>query len=281
MIELAYVEGEFVPLGDAKVSIEDRGFVFADGVYEVIVAYNGRPFRLTEHLARLMKSAEAILLPLPMHANEMQKVLEDGIRQSGFQDTNIYLQVTRGVAPRAHSFPAGVKSNFVATFRARQEIPAETREKGVSVITTEEIRWAKCAIKSIALLPNVLANQKAVEAGVFEAIFVTSEGVVHDGTRSNIFMVKNERVYTPPKTDKILHGITRDIVLQCAQDTGCETFEDTVRLKDLFRANEVFLTGTTIEVLGIVAVNGKMIGAGVVGPVTERLNERLQQLILS
>ncbi len=190
MIELAYVEGEFVPLSDAKVSIEDRGFVFADGVYEVIVAYNGRPFRLAEHLARLMKSAEAILLPLPMHANEMQKVLEDGIRQSGFQDTNIYLQVTRGVAPRAHSFPAGVKSNFVATFRAKQEIPDETREKGVSVITTEEIRWAKCAIKSIALLPNVLANQKAVEAGVFEAIFVTSEGVVHDGTRSNIFMVK-------------------------------------------------------------------------------------------
>jgi D-alanine transaminase len=111
MIELAYVEGKFVPLGDAKVSIEDRGFVFADGVYEVI-----------EHLARLMKSAEAILLPFPIDANEMQKILEDGIRRSGFRDTMIYLQVTRGVAPRAHSFPAGVKSNFVATFRAMFDV---------------------------------------------------------------------------------------------------------------------------------------------------------------
>jgi D-alanine transaminase len=169
----------------------------------------------------------------------------------------------------------------LSLIRAKQEIPTETREKGVSVITTEEIRWAKCNIKSIALLPNVLANQKAVEAGVFEAIFVTSEGVVHDGTRSNIFTVKNERVYTPPKTDKILHGITRDIVLQCTQDLGYETLEDTVRMEDLFRANEVFLTGTTIEVLGVVAVNGKMIGAGVVGPVTERINERFRRLILS
>jgi len=281
MIELAYVGGEFVPLGDAKVSIEDRGFVFADGVYEVIVAYNGRPFKLAEHLARLMKSAEAILLPLPIDANEMQKILEDGIRQSGFRDTKIYFQVTRGSAPRAHPFPTGVKSNFVATFRARGEIPAETREKGVSVITTEEIRWMKCNIKSIALLPNVLANQKAVEAGVFEAVFVTSEGIVHEGTRSNIFMVKNDRVYTPPKTDKILHGITRDIVLQCARDVSCKTFEDTVQMEVLFRADEVFLTGTTIEVLGVVAVNGKVIGAGVVGPITKQISERFRQLIPS
>ncbi len=240
MIELAYVGGELVPLGDAKVSIEDRGFVFADGVYEVIVAYNGQPFKLAEHLARLMKSAEAILLPLPIDANEMQKILEGGIRRSGFRDTKIYLQVTRGSAPRAHPFPTGVKSNFVATFRARGEIPAETREKGVSVITTEEIRWVKCNIKSIALLPNVLASQKAVEAGVFEAVFVTSEGIVHEGTRSNIVMVKNERVYTPPKTDKILHGITRDIVLQCARDLGCKTFEDTVQMEVLFERTRSF-----------------------------------------
>lgn len=281
MSDLAYVEGKFVPLAEAKVSVEDRGFLFADGVYEVIVAYDGRPFKLPEHLARLRRSAAAIRLPLPKDANEIQRIVEEGIRQGGFQNTKIYLQITRGSAPRSHPFPADVKSNFVATFRAKGEVPQETRKKGVSVITTEDIRWTKCYIKSVALLPNVLANQKAVEAGAFEAVFVTSKGIVHEGTASNIFIVKNEKVLTPSKTEKILHGVTREAVLQCARDAGCEIFEHTVTIKELLQADEVFLTGTTIEVLGVVKVDGKTIGAGVVGPVTKRIYAKFRQPIES
>ena len=279
MSELAHSEGKFVPLREAKVSVEDRGFVFADGVYEVIVAYDGRPFQLAQHMARLRRSAEAIRLALPKGTSEIQEIIEEGIRRSGFQYTMIYVQITRGVAPRSHPFPTDAKSNLVATFREKEKPPLETREQGVSVITTEDIRWAHCYIKSIALLPNVLANQKAVEGGAFEAIFVTSEGVVHEGSASNIFLVKDERVFTPVKNEKILRGVTREVVLRCAQDAGYETSEGTVRIEELLQADEVFLTGTTIEVLGVFKVDEKTIGTGVVGAVTKRIHERFQQLI--
>ncbi len=141
------------------------------------------------------------------------------------------------------------------------------------MITTEEIRWRRCDIKSIALLPNVLAAQKAVEEGVFEAVFVTSEGIVHEGARSNIFMVADNRVYTPPKTEDILAGITREVVLQCAQDLGCQVSEETLRIGALLQADEVFLTSTTIQLLGVIVVDGKTISNGMVGPVTRRLSD--------
>jgi len=137
MTELAYVDGEFVPLGEAKVSIQDRGFVFADGVYEVLVAYGGRVFMLEEHLDRLGRSAVAIKLALPLDSRQITQVIEEGIRRSGYQDTMIYIQVTRGIAPRSHAFPEEARPNFVATFQARPEVPAEVREAGVSIITTE------------------------------------------------------------------------------------------------------------------------------------------------
>ncbi len=273
MAELVYIDGKFVPPGEAMVSVDDRGFVFADGVYEVIAVYDGRPFKLPEHLARLARSAEGIQLPLPVDRAELERIFKEGLTQSGLLDAQIYLQITRGVAPRSHPFPGGIPSNLVVTFRTERKIAAEVRERGVSVITTEEIRWRRCDIKSIALLPNVLAAQKAVEEGAFEAVFVTSEGIVHEGARSNIFMVVDNRVYTPPQTENILAGITREVVLQCAQDLGCQVNEETLRIGALLQADEVFLTNTTIQILGVIEVDGKTISSGMVGPVTRRLSD--------
>ena len=278
MAELVYIDGKFVLPGEAMVSVDDRGFVFADGVYEVIAVYDGRPFKLPEHLARLARSAEGIQLPLPVNRAELKKIIKKGLTRSGLLDAQIYLQITRGVAPRSHPFPAGIQSNLVMRFRAEGKIAAEVRERGVSVITTEEIRWRRCDIKSIALLPNVLAAQRAATQGAFEAVFVTSEGIVHEGARSNIFMVADNRVYTPPKTENILAGITREVVLQCAQDLGCQVYEETLRIGELLQADEVFLTSTTIQILGVIEVDGKTISSGRVGPVTRRLSDAFARL---
>jgi len=277
MEELAYIEGQFVPLSEAKVSVTDRGFVFADGVYEVIAVYNGRAFRLEEHLARLATSALAIHLLLPVDDIELTKVIETGLDQSGFQEAQVYLQATRGAAPRSHAFPSEVQSNLVVTFRPLHRIPDEIRQKGVSVITTEEIRWSRCDIKSIALLPNVLAKQKAVECGAFEAVWVTKEGVVYEGAASNIFVVRDGEVRTPPQGEKILSGITREVVLQCAQNLDLPVSETTLQIEELLQGEEVFLTSTTMEVMGVVDVDGKTIGNGTVGPITKQLNDALRQ----
>jgi D-alanine transaminase len=277
MEELAYIEGQFVPLSEAKISVTDRGFVFADGVYEVIAVYNGRAFRLEEHLDRLATSANAIHLSLPVDDIELKKVIKSGIEQSGFQEAQVYLQATRGAAPRSHAFPSEVQSNLVVTFRPLHLVADEIRQAGVSVITTEEIRWSRCDIKSIALLPNVLAKQKAVEDGAFEAVWVTKEGIVYEGAASNIFVVRDGEVITPPKGKKILSGITREVVLQCAQDLELPVSETTLRIEELLQGEEVFLTSTTMEVLGVVDVDGNTIGNGTVGPITKQLTDALRQ----
>lgn len=281
MNALAYINGEFLPLEKAKVSIEDRGFLFGDGIYEVIVAYQGEPFRMTQHLARLKRSAQAINLTLPHSIQETERIIGEGIQKSGFQHTKIYMQITRGVAPRAHAFPVHTKPTFVVIFREKDEVPPKIRQTGVRVVTTEEIRWAKCYIKSVALLPNVLAAQTAAEAGAFEALFVTPDGMVKEGSASNIFIVTNGKVVTPAKNDTILHGVTRGAVLECAQKVGLEVLEESLSLEELLTADEVFLTGTTTEVLGVIQVDECTIGENRVGPVTQRIYGSFRELISS
>ncbi len=275
MEELAYVEGQFVPLSEARISITDRGFVFADGVYEVIAAYHGRAYRLEEHLARLAASAQAIHLILRVDDSELKRIIEIGLEQSGYPRAQVYLQATRGAAPRSHAFPAEMQSNLIVTFRPLQKIPEELRKRGISVITTEEIRWNRCDIKSIALLPNVLAKQKAVEARAFEALWVTVDGTVYEGAASNLFIVRSGEVHTPPKGEKILSGITREVVLECARELDIPASETPVRIEELLEADEVFLTSTTMDVMGVVEVDGKIVGSGTVGPITKQLNDAL------
>ena len=279
MSALAYINGEFLPMDEARVSVEDRGFLFGDGIYEVVVAYQGEPFRMAEHLARLKRSAQAINLTLPHSTQETKRIVGEGIQRSGFQHTKIYMQITRGVAPRTHAFPAHTKPTFVAIFREKGEVPPQIRQTGVRVITTEEIRWAKCYIKSVGLLPNVLAAQSAAEAGAFEALFVTPDGVVKEGSASNVFIVTNGKVVTPAKNETILHGVTRGAVLECVQKLGLEALEESLSLEELLTADEVFLTGTATEVLGVVQVDERTIGEGRVGPVTQRIYESFRELI--
>ena len=280
MPEIAYIDRSFIPLREAKVSVNDRGFLFADSVYEMIVAYKGVPFKLENHLLRLAASAQAINLKLPLSSSEIKKIVEEGVSRAGFEDTKIYLHITRGIAPRSHPFPVNAKANFMATFRPKTELPTNPRCNGVSVITTEDLRWAKCHIKSTGLLPNVLASQLAAEANAFEAIFVTASGIVQEGAASNIFIVRDGVVRTPGKTEKILSGVTREVALQCARDAGYNALENKVQVQELWAAEEVFITGTVIGILGVVQVDGKVIGSGLIGPVTKRIQQLFQALTL-
>jgi len=274
---LAYVNGRFVPLAEACIPIEDRGYLFADGVYEVIVAYDGRPFRMAEHLQRLRRSAAAIRLDFDFDRHGLEPIIAEGIRQAGFRDTMIYLQLTRGVAPRSHAFPHDTPITVVAMFRACPTIRPEVRAAGVALITTPEIRWANCHIKSIALLPNVLAKQKALDAGAYDAVFCTDQGEVHECSSSNIFLIKDGVLRTPPKNQWILHGITRQYVLECAERLGMATVEEPVHVDELFAADELFITSTTMEMLAVVRLDGRAIGTGRPGPQTEALHAEFRR----
>ena len=220
MPDIAYVNGRFMPLEDAYVSVEDRGFQFGDSIYEVIRGAKGKLFRAKEHLLRLKRSAEEIKLPLPFSISQMERLISEAYRRSGYEDANIYIQLTRGAAPREHTFPKEIHPTFVITVRKIKEFPASLRRIGVPVITKEDIRWKRCDIKTTDLLPNILAKQEAVEKGAFEAIFVR-DGIVTEGSATTVFMIKNGVLKTHPKSPYILPGITREEILRIATLEGC------------------------------------------------------------
>jgi len=216
---IAYVNGAFLPLNQARVSILDRGFQFADGVYEVIPVYGGRPFRMHAHLNRLDYSMEQIELPAPMARAELAEAVHELIRQNDGRDCQVYLQVTRGEAPRNHQFPGAVHPTVVMTCTPLEPVPAAWTEEGVAAITVEDIRWDRCDIKSIALLPNAMMRQRATEAGAVEALWVHDVEVM-EGAASNVFAVVDGEARTPPDGNRVLPGITRDVVLELAAAHG-------------------------------------------------------------
>ena len=271
MAELAYLNGVFSPIAEARVSIEDRGYQFGDGVYDVAVVYAGRPFLLDQHLRRLRRSAAAIKLDYDFDAQPLEPVIEEGLRRSELKDALIYIQITRGVAPRSHVFPKDASPTVVMTFKPLPVIPDEVRQKGVSVMTTLDTRWANCFIKAVTLLPNVLAKNDALQQGYFDAVFVTPEGEVREGTLSNIFMAKGDRLAIPPRTKSVLHGITQSFILECAAAVDLAVEEKPFHVDDLRAADEVFLSGTTMEVLAVTSIDGKSVASGQVGPITRRL----------
>lgn len=273
MPDIGYLNGLFSPLEEIKISPDDRGFLFGDGVYEVIRAYHGVPAFWEEHFARLVRSAREIQLAFPLTPTEFQHLLLSGLQQSGYQDGKIYIQVTRGVAPREHLFPSKGEPTIFLSFRNMVPLPAEGYQEGVSVITLPDIRWDRCDIKSLNLLPNVLAKQKAHEAKAFEAIFVR-DGLVSEGATSNIFVVKNGVISTPERNHFVLAGVTQQQVVTLAQAKGLDVQFRSVPLLDLFQGDEVFLVGTTIEVLPVVQVNGKPIRNGKPGPITTTLQQQ-------
>ena len=273
MGEMAFVNGRFLSLASASVSIEDRGFQFGDGVYEVIRTYGGRPFMLHAHLARLNRSAEAIGLRQPYSLERWSGYMEEGLRLAAFTESKIYVQITRGVAPRDHVYAPQLEPTVVMTIRELHPLSPAVQTAGVDAMTLDDVRWGRCDIKSLNLLPNVLARQQAKEAGVFEAILVKN-GEVTEGSVSNVIIVDNRTLMTAPEGPRILSGVTREVVLRSARQEGLEVHEQYPSRENLFGASEVFLTGTTVEVLPVVRIDGKPIGSGEPGPVTRQLAKR-------
>jgi D-alanine transaminase len=270
---VAFINGTFMPMAEAKVSIEDRGFQFGDGVYEVIRTYNGRPFELEAHLTRLDRSATALDLKQPYSHDDWTRHILEGIRRAAYPESKVYVQITRGVAPRDHAYSDDATPTVVMTVREFHPLDRSVQVAGVEAITTEDIRWGRCDIKSVNLLANVLARQQVKQAQVFEAILV-NEGLVTEGAVSNVMVVQGGIVVTAPQGSRILSGITRMVVLDLARSEGLPIQERFVSQADIYEADEVFLTGTTVEVLAVIRVDGKIIGDGRPGPIARRLAAR-------
>lgn len=269
-MQYVYLNGEFLAPDAAKVSVFDRGFVFADGVYEVIPAYGGRLFRLAQHLERLEQSLDGIRLQNPLSAAAWGAVFERLLAQFGNADQYVYLQITRGAAPRDHAFPAGIAPTVFA-FAKRIDYPsASLVEQGVTAVTLPDIRWSRCDIKSIALLPNVLMRQQAVDGGAVEAILLR-EGCVTEGAASNVFVVYRKQLLTPPKGPYILPGITRDLVVELARASAVDFAERPIAEAELRGAEEVWMTSSTKEILPIVRIDGRPVGSGRPGALHARL----------
>lgn len=273
MPDIAFINGRFLPWQEATVSVDDRGFQFGDAVYEVMRTYRGVPFELAAHLVRLNRSALELSITQPYTRTQWTQWIQQGLSLAGYQDAKIYIQITRGVAPRDHNFPSDCPPTVVMTIREFHPLPLEVRRVGVSACTTEDLRWGRCDIKSVNLLANVLAREEAKKAGVFEAILVR-DGLVMEGALSNVMAVHGGVVMTAPEGPRILSGVTRTVVLELAKKDDLVIEERFISVDVLYRAEEVFLTGTTLEVLGVVQIDGKTIGDGQPGPITKMLAAR-------
>jgi len=267
---IVYLNGQWLPANEARVSAFDRGFIFGDGVYEVIPVYGKRPFRLAQHLERLKRSCDAIRLTNPCKDADWTAIIEKLISQSDAQDQMVYLQITRGVAPRDHAFPANTEPTCFAYGKALSFPDTKTQSQGVSAITTQDIRWLRCDIKAIALLANVILRQSAIENGAAEAILLRDESMT-EGAASNIFIVKNDCIITPPKSELILPGITRDLVVELARANNLCMEEGSVSVEELSAADEVWMTSSTKEILPIVNINNEPVGNGKPGAMHKRM----------
>ena len=278
MPDIGYLNGRFSPLEEIAISPDDRGFLFGDGIYEVVRSYHRIPAFWEDHYARLIRSAQEIQLSFHIQPQDFYLLLLTGLEQSGYAEGKIYIHITRGVAPREHGFPLNVQPTVFLSFREMGELSATLMKRGAKVITVPDIRWDRCDIKSLNLLPNVLAKQKAHEAKVFEAIFVR-DGFVIEGATSNIFLVKDGQLRTPERNNFVLSGVTQQQAIQVAQAHGLEVHFDRIPVDDLYQAEEVFLVGTTIEVLPVVNVDGQTVHNGKPGPVTCALQQYFTELV--
>ena len=274
MGRIAYVNGRFVPHGQAVVHIEDRGYQLADAVYEVWALFDGKLSDAQGHFTRLERSLGELRIPMPMGRAALTLVLKETVRRNRVQEGLIYLQVSRGVARRDHAFPATpVRPAVVMTVSAVDRVASEARAaKGVGVVTTPENRWGRCDIKTVGLLANALAKQKAREAGAAEAWFVDDLGLVTEGASSNAWIVDGQgRLRTRDTNANILRGVTRTSLIEVIRREGLELDERPFTPAEATAAREAFITGAGTLVLPVVAVDGKPVGDGRPGPVATRL----------
>jgi D-alanine transaminase len=272
MARIAYVNGRYRPLQGAMVAVEDRGYQFADGVYEVIKALRGEPRDLERHLDRLARSLAALDIAPPMTRRALVSVLHETLRRNRLGDALLYLQITRGTAPRNHLFPKRARPSLVITVR-RPVFPGEReREEGVGVITRPDLRWGRCDIKSISLLPNVLARQSAAEEGCREAWLIDRAGMVTEGSASNAYIVDaSGRLITHPLDERILGGVTRSVILELARRDGIEVVERPFSLDEAHGAREAALSSTSSWLLPVTAIDGRPVSNGMPGHVVRRL----------
>jgi D-alanine transaminase len=276
-LPICYLNGEFVPLRDARISPLDRGFLFGDSVYEVLPVFAGRMFRFREHFDRLGRSLREIGIPSPHTHAQWLTLLEELIRRNGGADMYVYVQVTRGVEfGRNHAFPENVAPAVFAMASPLPVLTPELREKGLRAITVEDFRWGRCDIKTTALLANVLMKQQAAEAGAQEAIIVRN-GEVLEGASSSVFVVLSGAIVTPPNSRSILPGTTRDAALEIAEGVTPIQIRR-ISLDELRAAGEVWIAAATRDVVPITTIDGRPVGDGKPGPVWLRMNSLFNEL---
>jgi D-alanine transaminase len=267
---LANLGGTIIPLAEAKVPALDRGFLFGDAVYEVLRVYDGRPWLADEHFARLARSLGAVRIA-GADLGRLQQRMVATIAAGPFGEAIVYIQITRGCAPRSHAFPANVEPLEFLYVQAFNDPYVEAREKGTAVILHPDIRWGRCDIKSTNLLANVLALQAAKEAGCTEALLYLPDGLLTEASHSSLFGVREGKLITAANGNAILPGVTRDLVVALARREGITVVERNLRRDELSKVDEIFLSGTTTEVLPVTRIDGQPVGNGAPGPLTKRL----------
>src|SRR2546423_10014806 len=274
MSRIAYVAGQYLPHRQAAVHVEDRGYQFADGVYEVIALVGGQLIDEAPHLARLHRSLAELRIPLPMEDAALRLVLREVIRRNRVETGIVYLQVTRGAAPRDHAFPKATKPVLVVTARRSRPPNPRLGQEGIAVITIPDIRWQRCDIKSISLVANVLGKQQAREAGAYEAWQIDREGQVTEGTSTNAWIVTaDDTVITRVADHAILNGVTRAAILDIIQREGYRLVERPFTVAEAKTAREAFLTSTTADLLPVVRIDGAPVADGTPGPLSRKLRE--------
>lgn len=273
MPRISYVNGRYLPHQRATVHIEDRGYQFADGVYEVIAVSGGALVDIGPHLARLARSLKELGIAPPMADRSLRHIIAEIMRRNLVTNGMVYLQVTRGIASRDHGWPRGLRPSLVVNAKSTQGPPERIRKRGCVVISQPDIRWLRRDIKSISLLPNVLAKQAARDAGAFETLMVDADGRVTEGSSTNVWIVtKKGRLVTRRPDGAILDGVTRRAVIELARDAGLAFEERPFSLREAKGAAEVFLTSTTAFIVPVVKIDGVIVGSGKPGPFTKRLD---------
>lgn len=273
-----FINGEFLNQDEAKVSYEDRGYVFGDGIYEYIRAYEGKLFTVKEHFVRFLRSANEIGLDLTYTVDELIELVRKLLEVNDVKNGGIYIQATRGVAPREHSFPTPPVKPVIMAFTKSYDRPYEDLENGIYTMTTEDIRWLRCDIKSLNLLGNVLAKEFAVKYNASEAIQHRGETVT-EGASSNVYAIKDGKIYTHPINNFILNGITRRVIKWISEDKNIPFIEETFTVDFLKNADEVIISSTSAEVMQVIKIDGEDVGDGKVGTVTRQLQEGFNQYI--
>jgi len=275
-VPTVYLNGEFLPADKAQVSVYDRGYLLGDGVYEVIPVYAGKAFLLERHLQRLQNSLDGVRIENPHSEEQWTQTINDLIAKNNGGDQSLYLQVTRGVAPRDHIFPVGVAPSVFMMSNPLHPVAESWKIEGIKAITTADIRWMRCDIKAITLLANSLMKQQAQDAGAQEALLIR-DNYLTEGSASNAYAVIDGVIFTAPKDEKVLPGITRDLIIELAAQADMPMHERAVSESALRNADEIWISSSTKEVVPVTLLDGEIVGSGKPGPIWQQMHALFQQ----